>query len=163
MTQHDGWTILLEHCTRRAFLARAAKLGASASALGALLAACGGNGSAAPSVGIVTQPPATAMPSMTMSLSTASSAPVASPVSGTTQVMIQNFAFTPQALRVPLGAEVTWINADDVPHTVTAQDKQYTSAALDTNDRYVHTFSAPGVYVYYCAIHPIMTGQIIVQ
>jgi plastocyanin len=153
--------------TRRAILRRVVVLGLAAAAPGALLAACGGQQTTAtrpttaqPTVG---QPPTMTM-TMPMPMSTASAPAVAaSPVSGTTRVAIQNFAFVPAALSVAVGATVTWTNEDDIPHTVTAQDKQYTSPALDTNDTFSHTFSAPGVYAYYCEIHPVMTGQIVVQ
>ena len=37
------------------------------------------------------------------------------------QVKIDNFSFGPAALTVPVGATVTWINQDDVPHTVSAR------------------------------------------
>ena len=78
-------------------------------------------------------------------------------------VAIDNFTFTPATLTVLAGTTVTWVNHDDVPHTVTANDKAFTSAALDTDDRFSHTFTAPGTYSYFCTVHPHMTGQIIVK
>ena|SRR5579871_2439517 len=79
------------------------------------------------------------------------------------QVTIDNFNFTPATITVPAGTIVTWINHDDVPHTVTANDGQFASKALDTDDRYSHVFSVPGTYAYFCAVHPHMTGQVIVK
>jgi plastocyanin len=46
---------------------------------------------------------------------------------------------------------------------VTSQDKRFASSPLDTNDHFSFRFTTPGTYAYYCAIHPIMTGQIIVK
>jgi plastocyanin len=79
------------------------------------------------------------------------------------EVAIDNFSFNPPMLTVVAGTTVTWVNHDDVPHTVTANDKAFDSRALDTNDRFSHAFTAPGVYPYFCAVHPHMTGQIIVK
>ena len=33
------------------------------------------------------------------------------------EVTIDNFSFGPQTIPVPVGATVTWINRDDIPHT----------------------------------------------
>ena len=78
-------------------------------------------------------------------------------------VAIGNFAFTPATLNVKVGTTVTWVNHDDVPHTVTADDKRFSSQALDTDDHFSHRFDAPGTYPYFCAVHPHMTGRIIVK
>ncbi|HEX3598837.1 MAG TPA: hypothetical protein VHU84_01770, partial [Lacipirellulaceae bacterium] len=34
------------------------------------------------------------------------------------QVTIDNFTFSPQSLVVPVGTTVTWVNRDDIPHTI---------------------------------------------
>ena len=78
-------------------------------------------------------------------------------------VSIDNFTFTPAVLTVAPGDTVTWTNADDIPHTVTATDHSFRSRPLDTNDRFSQTFATPGKYVYFCSIHPHMTGTIIVK
>ena len=79
------------------------------------------------------------------------------------QVTIDNFNFIPAAVTVAPGTRVTWTNHDDVPHTVTANDKRFTSAALDTDQQFTHVFDDPGMYPYFCAVHPHMTGRIIVK
>jgi plastocyanin len=78
-------------------------------------------------------------------------------------VKIDNFSFTPQTLTVPAGTKVTWINKDDVPHTVRSNDKTIKSRVLDTDDQFSYTFSTPGTNSYFCSIHPHMTGKIIVR
>ena len=65
-------------------------------------------------------------------------------------------------LTVPQGTTVTWINRDDVPHTVVEKNKAFRSAALDTDDKFSHLFDKPGVYEYYCSIHPQMVATITV-
>lgn len=83
----------------------------------------------------------------------------------TNQVIIDNFTFGPAKLTIPVGTKVTWVNHDDVPHVIksTGTEKGFTSRALDTDDQFSYVFSAPGTYIYFCAIHPMMTGQIIVK
>jgi plastocyanin len=83
---------------------------------------------------------------------------------GVTAVKIDNFSFGPATITVSAGSTVTWTNNDDVPHVVTSDDnKLFKSKALDTDDRFSFTFTKPGTYNYYCAIHPKMTAKIVVQ
>ncbi|MDB6028029.1 MAG: amicyanin [Verrucomicrobiales bacterium] len=79
------------------------------------------------------------------------------------RVKITNFNFTPRALTIHTGTKVTWVNEDDVPHTVTSPEKKFKSRALDTDEAFTYTFSTPGTYTYFCSVHPHMTGKIIVQ
>jgi plastocyanin len=62
--------------------------------------------------------------------------PTTAPASSAVQVSIDNFNFTPPVVTVPAGGRVVWVNHDDVPHTVTATGKEFTSAALDTDEQY---------------------------
>jgi len=80
-------------------------------------------------------------------------------------VEIDNFVFRPRQLTVAVGTRVTWTNKDDVPHTATSADDAHTfdSKALDTDDKYSFTFTAPGTYGYFCKVHPHMTGVVIVK
>ena len=79
------------------------------------------------------------------------------------EIVIKNFSFEPATLTVKVGTPVTWVNNDDEPHTATATDKRFNSKTLDNGDRFSQELNAPGVYNYYCALHPHMTGKIIVQ
>ena len=79
------------------------------------------------------------------------------------EVVIENFSFEPATLTVSAGTTVTWVNRDDEPHTATATDKRFNSKTLDNGDRFSQEFKAPGTYNYYCALHPKMTGKIIVK
>jgi len=81
-----------------------------------------------------------------------------------TAIKIDNFSFGPATITIPAGSTVTWTNNDDVPHVVSSDDnKLFKSKALDTDDRFSFTFTKPGTYNYYCAIHPKMTAKIVVQ
>jgi plastocyanin len=78
-------------------------------------------------------------------------------------VAVDNFSFTPKEITVAAGTTITWINHDDVPHTVVSTDKKFRSKALDTDDQFSFTFTDAGTYAYFCSVHPIMTGKIIVK
>jgi len=78
-------------------------------------------------------------------------------------IRIDNFNFAPPTLVVAPGTTVTWTNADDSPHTVREKDGKFKSAALDTDDTFSQTFTAPGEYEYFCSIHPRMTGKVVVK
>lgn len=79
------------------------------------------------------------------------------------EVKIDNFTFTPPSLTVAVGTQVTWTNRDDIPHTVVTEDKTMKSKVLDTDEKFVYTFTKPGAYSYFCSIHPKMKGTIVVQ
>ena len=79
-------------------------------------------------------------------------------------IHITNFVFTPANLTVPAGTTVTWVNDDDIPHTVVSNDKTtFRSTVLDTGQSFSFTFKAKGVVGYFCSIHPLMTGQVTVS
>ncbi|HSC47426.1 MAG TPA: cupredoxin family copper-binding protein [Gammaproteobacteria bacterium] len=91
----------------------------------------------------------------------ADAAPAADPAH---EVVILSYKFGPDVLTVPAGTTVTWINRDEVPHTVASSDKRFTSSpALDTGDHYSYTFTTPGTYTYFCTLHPFMVGKVIVE
>jgi plastocyanin len=80
-------------------------------------------------------------------------------------VTIDNFSFGPGQIIVARDTKVTWTNQDDIPHTVTdaADKRDFKSPPLDTGEHFDHVFSQPGVYHYFCSIHPKMRGTIIVK
>ena len=78
-------------------------------------------------------------------------------------VKIDNFTFAPQHFAVKIGTTVTWENEEDTPHTVASSTKLFRSNALDTGDRFSFTFTTPGVYQYFCSLHPHMIGTIVVE
>mgnify|MGYP001601752663 FL=1 len=98
-------------------------------------------------------------------LAAASPAPGAGAASPAAQtvVHIANFTFQQPSLSLASGTTVTWINDDDVPHTVVARDGSFHSHALDTGDRFSFTFVKLGQFDYYCSLHPHMTGRVTVR
>ena len=82
----------------------------------------------------------------------------------TTNVTIAGMQFQPATIRVKSGEQVTWINAESMPHTVTSQTSNVlASERLGRGGAFTHTFDQPGTYTYYCALHPSMTGRVIVE
>ncbi len=80
-------------------------------------------------------------------------APPEPPVSVT--VHMTGYAFVPSTLTVPAGSTVTWVNDDDVFHTVTSDE---TGGPLDSphvlkGQTYVHVFNDEGTFAYHCTPH----------
>ncbi|MGH9709559.1 MAG: cupredoxin domain-containing protein [Candidatus Acidiferrales bacterium] len=84
-------------------------------------------------------------------------------VSKSYSVEIKDFAFGPTTITVPAGAQVTWVNKDEEPHTVFSTDNTFKSKALDTDDKFSFTFAKPGTYKYFCSVHPKMVGTVVVE
>jgi plastocyanin len=78
-------------------------------------------------------------------------------------VTIDNFVFGPAALTVEVGTTVTWVNHDDVPHTVVADDRSFKSKVIDSDETFAFTFTRPGQYGYFCSLHPHMLGKVVVK
>lgn len=99
---------------------------------------------------------------LTVSLSTLVLAP--SPTRAATHsVQIQDSTFGPVTLTVSVGDTVTWTNADDRPHTVTAGGGQFDSGNLDPGQTFSFTFTEPGTYAYVCSYHDEMSAGIVVE
>jgi len=81
----------------------------------------------------------------------------------TIEVKIDNFTFNPKQVTVKAGDTVTWVNHDDIPHTVTSKTLVFRSKALDSDDKFSFTFTALGSFDYFCSLHPMMTGTIVVE
>ena len=85
----------------------------------------------------------------------------AAPVTGVTEVAAKDNRFTPAAVQVPAGTEVTWRFEDGlVPHDVKADG--FTSGDPQRRGTFTHTFDRPGTYPYRCTVHDGMTGRVVV-
>ena len=100
----------------------------------------------------------TAMFGVVLALVTAGSANAAN-----VEVTIDNFTFKPQQVTVKAGDTVTWINHDDIPHTVASKTMLFRSNAMDTDDKFSFTFATKGTFIYFCSLHPHMTGSVVVE
>ncbi|MFZ0327304.1 MAG: plastocyanin/azurin family copper-binding protein [Nitrososphaeraceae archaeon] len=88
--------------------------------------------------------------------------------------------YLPRELSINLNDTVTWINNDTEAHTVTSgigggmeslintkklgiQTGIFNSGLFKPGQSWIHTFSRPGTYNYFCTIHPWMEGIIQVK
>jgi len=86
---------------------------------------------------------------------------------GAANVTIKLFQYQPGRIQVKAGTTVTWLNEDEIFHTVTAvapEQKGGFDASLDGKGKsFSFTFSQPGTYPYYCDRHEHMRGEIEVR
>ena len=79
------------------------------------------------------------------------------------QIVIQNFQFDPPTISVPVGTTVTWTNHDEEIHSLISTQGGFSSPGLDSNQQFSFRFEKPGTYEYRCALHPQMTGTVVVH
>ncbi|HET6996013.1 MAG TPA: cupredoxin domain-containing protein [Chitinophagaceae bacterium] len=77
-------------------------------------------------------------------------------------VMMKGSVFSPGTLQANISATITWINDDNMVHTVTADDASFSSGDIAPGAKFTHTFSNTGTYNYHCMHHSGMTGTIII-
>jgi plastocyanin len=77
-------------------------------------------------------------------------------------ISISDMKFHPEKIKVHKGDTVVWINNDLVAHCVTGfSNKRWSSSAINSGGswKWVVTQSSD----YYCAIHPVMKGKLVVE
>ena len=79
------------------------------------------------------------------------------------KIQIAKHKYDRPTLTVPVGTTVTWLNRDEDVHTVVSTTLTFRSPGLETDDAYSYKFTKPGVYQYFCTLHPLMTGKVIVK
>ena len=89
-------------------------------------------------------------------------------LAGTNDVAVKVFQFRPGRLDVEVGRSVTWVNQDDIAHTVTSGTPESPGGTFDATlagqgSTTTVTFSERGVYPYFCSRHQAMRGEIRVQ
>ena len=72
-------------------------------------------------------------------------------------------AFSPGTVTIVAGGSVTFRNDDDREHTVTADDGAFSSGPIGEGGTWKRTFKQAGTFSYLCAIHPEMTGEVVVK
>ena len=78
-----------------------------------------------------------------------------------TAAEIKGFAY-PADLAVAAGGSVTWTNADSAPHTVTFDDDTCASGSIGPGASVTVRYDVAGTFAFHCAIHPRMTGTLVV-
>ena len=83
--------------------------------------------------------------------------------------LLRDKAYQPNPVNVKTGGVITWNNEDTVVHTVTSGTglndphlgNQFDSGLLGAH--FSHIFFKPGMFPYFCQIHPTMVGEVIVK
>jgi amicyanin len=87
----------------------------------------------------------------------------AAPAPAGPTVLIAKHKYERPALTVAVGTTVTWVNHDEDVHTVVSTTQAFRSSALETDEAYSYKFTKPGAYEYFCTLHPLMTGKVVVK
>jgi plastocyanin len=77
-------------------------------------------------------------------------------------VAISGFTFSPRTVTVNVGDTVTWTNSDAQAHTATS-GSAWNTGDIANGDSASITFRSAGTFDYICAIHPTMTGTVVVR
>lgn len=82
-------------------------------------------------------------------------------------------AFAPNPINAQVGDTVTWTNKDTTIHTVTSGSNQTPDGKFDSSNggqsymaggqTFSYTFTEAGDYPYYCSLHPLMVGTVVVS
>lgn len=79
----------------------------------------------------------------------------------TAEVTLDSNCFMPTVTRVPVGATVTWQNADAWEHNVFSPAFA-DSGTIAAGAGFSFTFEEAGVFPYVCTLHPGMMGTVVV-
>lgn len=90
------------------------------------------------------------------------------PAEGTTNVMIQDYLFSPLIITISVNSVVMWTNIGPSPHTVTSVAAPglagyFNSGPIGAGETVCYQFLAIDTYPYISSLNPIMTGSVIVQ
>ena len=83
-------------------------------------------------------------------------------------VIVRTFMFDPSPLHVETGTTVTWTDRDRIDHTITSGTPKDPSGTFDGSlphegATFTFRFDEPGTYPYFCRIHNVMRGEIVVS
>jgi plastocyanin len=78
-------------------------------------------------------------------------------------VSIKSTGFLPANVTIATTDTVKWTNRDTKNHQVVANNGAFASAIIAPGKSYSHTFNTAGTFRYHDALHPALTGKIIVK
>ena len=81
----------------------------------------------------------------------------------TKTVSITATAFTPTSRTIATTDAIKWTNKDTKSHQVVANNGSFVSPTIAPGKSYTHTFNTAGTFNYHDALHPSLTGKIIVN
>ena len=78
-------------------------------------------------------------------------------------IRISGHSFSPRKLNAKVGDTVTFMNRDSALHTGTARNGAFDTGRLQQGQAAQVSLTAAGQIDYFCAVHPSMTGVILVS
>jgi plastocyanin len=81
----------------------------------------------------------------------------------TKAVAIRATGFSPATVTIATGDAVKWTNRDTKNHQVVANNGSFASTAIKPGKTYTHTFNTAGTFGYRDALHPSLTGKVVVK
>jgi plastocyanin len=76
-------------------------------------------------------------------------------------VVISNSTFNPVRMQVVVGTTVTWVNQDNIVHTVSSYDDSFDSGDIQPGSTFSYTPVEPGTRPYHCKYHDKMAGELV--
>jgi len=89
--------------------------------------------------------------------------PMETPKTSSVEVLLDQFAFSPEIIKISAGTVVIWKNKDSTGHTITAEDGSFSSGTMNEGGEFKVRFIRPGTYSYTCDMHSFMSGKIVVE
>ena len=80
----------------------------------------------------------------------------------TKTVAIRAAGFFPASVTIKTGDAIRWTNRDTKNHQVIANNGSFASPVIAPGRSWAHVFNTSGTYRYHDALHPAMTGRVIV-
>ena len=80
----------------------------------------------------------------------------------TKTVKITATAFKPATVTIATGDRIKWSNTDTKSHQVVANNGAFASPIISAGHAWTHTFNTAGTYRYHDALHPALTGKVVV-
>lgn len=77
-------------------------------------------------------------------------------------VSIKSTGFSPATVTISTTDAVKWTNRDTKNHQVVANNGAFASPIIRPGNGYTHTFNTAGTYRYHDALHPALTGKVVV-
>jgi plastocyanin len=81
----------------------------------------------------------------------------------TKAVAIKAAGFQPATVTIATGDAVKWTNRDTKTHQVVANNGSFASAVIRPGNGYTHVFRSAGTFRYHDALHPTLTGKVVVK
>jgi len=78
-------------------------------------------------------------------------------------VSIKSTGFSPANVTIATTDAVKWTNRDTKDHQVVANNGAFASPIIHPGKSYTHTFNTAGTFRYHDALHPALTGKIVVN